>query len=103
MRKSLIITLFTAAVSFTALANAALPPLYESLSEYKSLLGSKELAEKLGSAEGIQEVKRTEQGFQITTHRYNLNVDIVFEPQGYPGPAKFHFIFHDLEPINHSN
>jgi hypothetical protein len=97
MKKSLKLFLF-AAISFSAIANAALPPLYESLSEYKSLLNSQELAEKLGSAEGIKDIKRTEHGFQISTYRYVLNVDTVFEPQGFPGPAKFHFVFHELEP-----
>lgn len=97
--KKVIFSLITAAVSFSALANAALPPVYQSLNEYKALIKDPELASKLGTgAEGIQKITRTEQGFQISTKNYNLNVDIVFEPLPYPGPAKFHFVFHDLEP-----
>lgn len=99
MKKFLKLFMFSATFSFSTFAHSALPPLYESLNEYKSLLNSQELATKLGSAEGIQDIKRTDKGFQITTHRYNLDVDIVFEPQNFPGPAKFHFIFHDLEAI----
>ena len=100
MKKSLITLFLAGAISFSAISYAALPPLYQSLNEYKALLKSHELAEKLGSAEGIKDIQRTEQGFLITTHRYNLNVEIVYEPLPYPGPAQFHFVFHDLEAIN---
>ena len=85
--------------TFSASLSAALPPLYATLSEYKSLLRNPELAEKIGSGEPIQEIKRTDSGFLVTTNKHNLNVDIVYEPQDYPGPAKFHFIFHDVEPL----
>jgi hypothetical protein len=98
MKKLFGLVLATSALSSSL--QAALPPLYESLSEYKSLLGSEELSNKLGSAEGIQDVKRTEKGFRIATKKYNLDVDIVFEPQSQPGPAKFHFIFHDPVPLS---
>lgn len=97
MKKLFSLVLTAAAASSL---QAALPPLYESLSEYKSLLGSEELSNKLGSAEGIQDVKRTEKGFRISTMKYHLDVDIVFEPQSHPGPAKFHFIFHDPVPLS---
>ena len=98
MKKIFGLVLAASALSYSL--QAALPPLYESLSEYKSLLGDEELSNKLGSAEGIQDVKRTEKGFRITTKKYNLDVDIVFEPQSHPGPAKFHFVFHDPVPLN---
>jgi len=79
--------------------SAALPPLYESLNEYKSLLNNPELAEKIGSGEPIKNIKRTENGFLVTGNRFTLNVDLIFEPQNHPGPSKFHFIFHDPEQI----
>lgn len=85
--------------TLTSSLSAALPPLYATLSEYKSLLRNPELAEKIGSGEPIQEIKRTDNGFLVTTNKHNLNVDIVYEPQDNPGPAKFHFIFHDAEPL----
>lgn len=94
------ITVFLTTLSFWYLQlNAALPPLYESLTEYQAIVTSPELVEKLNSAEGIQNIKRTENGFIITTFRYTLQVDRVNEPLDQPGPAKFHFIFHELETI----
>lgn len=79
--------------------DAALPPLYATLNEYKSLLNDQELADKLGSAESIRDIKRTESGFIVTGNRYSLHVDLIYEPQNHPGPAKFHFVFHELQPV----
>lgn len=87
-------------VCFTIAAtsiNAALPPLYESLVEYKSLLSSRELVDKFGSTEGILDIKRTDKGFVITGYKNTLLIDLVYDPQEHPGPAKFHFVFHDLQ------
>jgi hypothetical protein len=77
--------------------NAILPPLYASLTEYQALVTSPELTDKLGSAEGILDIKRTEKGFSITSFKYTLDVDLVSEHQDQPGPSKFHFVFHELE------
>lgn len=102
MKNSLKKLSVVAAISFSLItlsANAALPPLYESLNEYKSLLNSQELASKLGSAEGIKDVKRTEKGFLVTANKYTMKVDLIYDAQEHPGPAKFHFVFHDLEPV----
>jgi hypothetical protein len=76
---------------------AALPPFYQSLNEYRALLNSPELAKKLGSVESIQEIQRTDSGFIITTTKHTMDVDIIFDPQNHPGPAQFHFFFHDLD------
>ena len=92
-----LITLFalTAAISFTSL-NAALPPLYESLNEYRALLNHEELANTLGSAEYILDIQRNDTGFIITTYNYCVQVDCIHEHLNQPGPAKFHFIVHEL-------
>lgn len=80
-------------------ATAALPPLYQSLVEYKRLLEEKELSKNLGSEEVIMEIKREEKGFRILTSKSALEVGIVYEPQDHPGPAKFHFIFHPKKSL----
>lgn len=85
-------------LTLTTSGNAALSPFYESLSEYQSLLKSQELTNKLGSAEGIRDIKRTDKGFIITTYQSTLNVDLIYDPQEHPGPAKFHFVFHEVAP-----
>ena len=102
MKKKITTLTFVAAISFSLvslLANAALPPLYSSLNEYKSLLNSQELISKLGSAEGIKDIQRTENSFLVTANKYKLRIDVVYDAQEHPGPARFHFVFHDLEPI----
>lgn len=82
---------------FVSPLHAILPPLYTSLTEYQALVTSPELANKLGSAEGIIDIKRSEKGFTITSFNYTLDVDLITDPQEQPGPAKFHFVFHELE------
>lgn len=83
-------------LSSPLLLEAALPPFYQSLNEYKALLNSEELAQKLGSAESLRNIERTESGFQIKTTRYILIVDVIHDPQEHPGPIPFHFNFHEL-------
>jgi len=80
-------------------ASAMLPPLYTSLNEYKQLLVSPELTGKLGSADWITDIRHDETGFVITTNKNTLKVDIVREQQGVMGPEQFHFVFHDVIPV----
>lgn len=81
---------------------AALPPFYQSLREYKALIDSKELSESLGSADLILDIARNDRTFVVTTSKHKLTVDIVYEPsenRGVAGPVRFHLVFHPPEPI----
>lgn len=79
-------------------AEALLPPLYESIREYKSLLEDSELSNRLDSADSIQSIERQEDRFFIKTSTgKRLEVQVVFDAQEMPGPAKFHFKFIDKE------
>ena len=95
---------FKSLVCFSLIAvsavDAALPPFYQNLVEYKTLLNSQELANKFGSAEGILDIKRTEKGFFITGYKHTLTVEIIYDSQDRPGPAKFHLVFQNLEPLD---
>lgn len=72
---------------------AVLPPLYQTISEYKALLADPQLAQNLDSAEVIQSISLRSEGFLIKTSKRILEVEIVYEPQKMPGPSKFHFVF----------
>lgn len=87
------------AMSFSVPAFALLPPLYESINEYKALLNDSNLTHKLVSGELISSITRTEDGFEIITNKHRLNVKVIFDPQKMPGPAKFHLEFANPTPI----
>lgn len=78
---------------------AALPPLYQSLNEYKALLVNPQLTEKLTSADLIQSIQRESSSFLIKTNKHTLKIDVIYDPQKSPGPAKYHFVFHEAVPI----
>lgn len=83
-----------------AQACAALPPLYQTLNEYKALLISPELTEKLVSADAIEDIQRDSSGFIIKTNKHTLKVGVVYDPQTMPGPSKFHFVFNEAIPMD---
>lgn len=97
--KTLSMILATAALFFAPAADALLPPLYSSITEYKELINSQELGKKLDSGEAINDIERTDSGFLIITNKSKLVVDIIREKQDKPGPAKFRLEFHDKEPL----
>ena len=76
---------------------AVLPPFYESVREIQALVSDSRMHERLGSAETIENIARTETGYFVETRNYRMEVDMEYLPAGRPGPAKFRFDFH--EPI----
>ena len=82
-----------AAIVFSAAAfhaEALLPPFFESLKEYSCLLNSPELSARLGSADMLRDIERTDTGFLITSLHHTLKVDVVYdtekgqgEPEGF--------------------
>lgn len=79
-------------------SHALLPPLYESIKEYKALLNDPRFVDNLTSGETILDIRREHNNFEVITNQHKLNVKIVYEPQGRPGPAQFHLEF--MEPIS---
>lgn len=78
-------------------AEAALPPVYESVKELRTLLDSPQLTDQLGSGEAIQSITRDDKGFIVKSTKYTLKVDVIYDPVNHPGPAKFHLKFHNVE------
>ena len=93
MKKFLIAVLLLAASN----AQALLPPLFETLKEYRALLNSDEIEKILPSGQAIQKIDRTNEGFEIVTPKFTLEVKVVYEKSGI-GPAHFHLEFQDLKP-----
>lgn len=91
MKKTLYILLFSLA-SFTSLTSA-LPPLYQSMAEYKALMDDPHLSKHLNSAESIKEITRENGVFTITTNLTTLKAKVIYDPMDKMGPAKFHFEF----------
>jgi len=89
------------AIVYIASINALLPPFYESVKEYKALLDSPELSNYISAGEAIEVIERKQNVFFIRANKKNLKVDIVYDPQNHPGPAKFHFVFHPPEEFSY--
>jgi hypothetical protein len=71
-------------------AFALLPPLYESIAQLQTLLDQKL---PLESAEVIESITKTDEGYLIKTNYSSLNAVITPLPQSKPGPAKYEIRF----------
>jgi hypothetical protein len=91
---------FLAALCASQMAFAALPPLYQSANEIKTILSSKEFNQTLHSGEFITEIKKTKDGYELITNQNRVFVDVVFQPTSRPGPALFTVKFHEATPLN---
>lgn len=88
-----------ASLAIGSSAEALLPPLYEGISEIKSILISRELDQKLESGDVILSIQKNDNGYEIITNKHRLQVDIIYRPMPHPGPAQFELRFHDAEPV----
>lgn len=79
--------------------DAALPPLYQSLNEFKALLEHPQLTQKLQSGELITDIEKSDRVFIITTNKHTLEVNIVYEAQSSPGPQQFKLEFAEPVPV----
>lgn len=79
-----------AALLATSSLTAVLPPLYESLREYTTLLNDPALTANLNAGEWIQNIKLGDNGFEITTNKGIHVVKVIREAQERPGPTQFH-------------
>jgi hypothetical protein len=74
-------------------AEAVLPPLYETASEIRAMLSDSQLGQKLHSGEAIDKIEKTDQGYEISTNKSRISVEVIYEPQNRPGPAHYKFQF----------
>lgn len=85
---TLLASLLTHSMSY-----AALPPLYETLKEFKTLIEDPRLEHSFTSGDAIEKIERNEDGFTITSNKRTVHVKIAYEPAMRPGPAKYKLIF----------
>lgn len=70
-----------------------LSPLSQELVELKTLLQDPALEQLVGSGEIIQEIKKTENGYVLTTSKQKVFVNVNYTPINRPGPAQFKLSF----------
>ncbi len=74
---------------------AALPPLAQSSREMKAILSDKQLYETLTSGEPIEEIKREDGGYLVTTPKHTIWVEVQYrKTEGKIGPVEFDLVFH---------
>lgn len=77
----------------TSSGYAVLPPLYESVKEFKALLNDPRLTENLTSGEPILAIEKEYTDFTVTTNEHTMKVKVVYEEMARPGPNEFHLEF----------
>ena len=87
-------------ILFSATCFSALPPLYQTSREIKRILNNPMLAEKLKGAEPIQEIKKSQNGWLITTLKHTIQVDLTYLQSEVVGPCEFKLNFHNPIEIN---
>lgn len=92
--KSMILSVWMTLALGTAV-EAALPPLYQTAAEIKSMMADEQLGQKLQSGEAIMTIQKTDAGYEIVTNQHRLQVEVNYEPAKQPGPAKFKLQFGD--------
>lgn len=80
-------------------ADALLPPLYETSAQIKAMMSNEQLGQKLQSGEVIEKIERNEQGYEITTNKSRIQVNVVYEPSQHPGPAHYTLQFGNRIPL----
>lgn len=70
-----------------------LPPLYQGIAELKAILDDKKLGQELGSGEVILDIRKTDHGYLIVTNQNELMVQVIYQPNRFPGPAHFELEF----------
>lgn len=76
---------------------AALPPLYQGMTEFNAILHDPQFAKSIPSGDVLEEIKKTPTGYEVTTNHSILQIDIEYLPQQYPGPAQFNLHFHPIQ------
>ncbi len=77
---------------------AALPPFAQSTKELKAILSDPQMQDQMGSAEFIEKIIKTDEGYIIITQHYLMHVDVHYQEAARPGPVPFELEFH--KPID---
>lgn len=88
--------LFLSTILFLSLSNnayALLPPFWEGVAELKAIFSDDKLKDYFDSADVIQSITKTPDGYLIITNRSQVNANVQYQPQDRPGPAKFQIVF----------
>lgn len=85
--------LFIAAAILPMLSFGLLPPLYETLAEFKALINDERLPQALQSGEAITGIQKEDDTFTVTTNKSTLRVKVIHDPTKLMGPGKFHLEF----------
>lgn len=76
-------------ILITTYAEGALPPAWQNVAEIKAILNNPELSHVLDSADLIESISKTEEGWKIITNHGEIAVKINPIPQAMPGPEQF--------------
>jgi len=76
-------------LTLTSALESALPPLWQSRDEIRSLLEVQDIGRYLDSSEVIKEIKKSDFGYLIITNKHTLEARIRYQPQDMPGPTNF--------------
>ncbi len=74
---------------------ALLSPLNQSIVELEQILSSQELQQKLPTSEAIHSIVAVQNGYLLSTDHYQMLIEVQYQPQEMPGPAKFQLMFHE--------
>ena len=88
-----IITLALTLLAIQGSAFAVLPPLYQSLTELKTIINDERLGQYLQSGDLITDIRKVNDGYLIETNRGQLLAKVVYQPNNMPGPARFKIEF----------
>lgn len=94
MTKKLSLLTVAFLLAFSSAAFATLPPLAQSEREIKAILDAPETYKRLGGADPIEQIARTENGYLLVTAHKELLVDVHYLPTQKVGPVEFELIFH---------
>lgn len=89
-------TLVAGMVLMAQMSYAVLPPLAQQLAELRAIFASTEM-DRLGMAEMIENIEKTETGYLIKSTNKKMEVDIIHLPSGI-GPVKFDLNFKEPTP-----
>lgn len=89
--KALIIAALLLTISIPSYA--LLSPLNQSRIEIEMILKHDSLGQLLPSGEGIEEIKRSEDGYTVRTESTEVEIEVKYLPTDRPGPQQFDLIF----------
>ena len=89
--------LFLTVLSLNSSIHAALPPVFQSATDYRAILESEELYSYLDSFDTIQKIERLDEDlYQLETENKNILIEVIDIENDVIGPRQFKLHFHLL-------